>query len=96
MADKLHTTSDKGICTEDFKERVQFYGSNRRDPPQRTPFCKLFFGALEDFMLRILLVCAIISISFDMGFASHDELKTGTIQILLLYIFIVINIISLD
>ena len=69
--------TDTGICEDEKKEREEYYGSNRREPPKRTPFCKLFFGALEDFMLRILLVCAIISISFDMGFAAKDDQKTG-------------------
>jgi hypothetical protein len=40
----------------------------------RTPFYKLFLGALDDFMLKLLLVCAIISISFDMGFAAPGDL----------------------
>ena len=38
-------------------------------------------GAMEDFMLRLLLVCAIISIIFDLGFASdNDERKTAWIE----------------
>jgi hypothetical protein len=44
---------------------------------KRTPFCILFFGALDDFMLKLLLACAVISISFDMGFAEHHELSHG-------------------
>ena len=30
-------------------------------------------------MLRLLLVCAVISIVFDMAFAEGDHLKTGTL-----------------
>ena len=38
-------------------------------------------GALEDFMLRILLVCAVISISFDLGFSqNNDERKIAWIE----------------
>ena len=39
----------------------------------------LFFGALEDFMLRLLLVCACVSIGIDLGFADPDELSHGTL-----------------
>jgi magnesium-transporting ATPase (P-type) len=84
IADKLNTHMEKGICTDDLKEREEFYGSNMREPPKRTPFCKLFFGALEDFMLRMLLVCAVISITFEMAFAEHD-LNTGTLLLISFY-----------
>ena len=50
---------------------------------KRTPFCTLFLGALDDFMLKLLLVCAVVSISFDLGFAHSDERKTGTSKYLL-------------
>jgi magnesium-transporting ATPase (P-type) len=41
---------------------------------------KLFLGALEDFMLRLLLVCACISIAIDMGFAEEDERSHAWIE----------------
>jgi Ca2+ transporting ATPase len=38
-------------------------------------------GAMEDFMLRLLLVCAVISVAFDMGFAAdNSERKTAWIE----------------
>jgi magnesium-transporting ATPase (P-type) len=77
VIDGINSNIDVGLTGDDFEDRDFFYGSNMREPPKRTPFCKLFIGALEDFMLRILLLCAVISISFDMGFAEKDELKTG-------------------
>jgi magnesium-transporting ATPase (P-type) len=40
----------------------------------------LFFGALEDFMLRLLLVCACISISIDLGFAEAHERSHAWIE----------------
>ena len=40
---------------------------------KRTPFCRLFIGALDDFMLRLLLVCATISITVDVAFAEPHE-----------------------
>jgi hypothetical protein len=33
-------------------------------------------GALEDFMLRLLLVCAVVSIVFDEAFATDNSART--------------------
>jgi len=40
---------------------------------QRTPFFSLLLGALDDFMLKILIVCAIFSIVVDMSLATPEE-----------------------
>jgi hypothetical protein len=34
-------------------------------------------AALEDFMLKLLLVCAVISISIDLGFANKEDRSHG-------------------
>jgi hypothetical protein len=49
------------------------FGTNHKDPPGRTPFITLLLEALDDFMLKLLLVCACISIAVDMGFAHDNE-----------------------
>lgn len=36
-----------------------------KEPPQRTPFYELLYQALDDVMLKILMVCAIVSMSVD-------------------------------
>ena len=72
LAEKLHTDLDRGLTPVDFEERQGHFGSNYKAPPKRTPFCRLFMGALEDFMLRLLLVCACISMVFDEAFAHGD------------------------
>ena len=41
-----------------------------------TPYWKLFLGALEDFMLRFLLVCAVVDLGVEVGFAKDDERST--------------------
>ena len=61
----------------DFKEREEHFGSNYKAPQKRTPFCRLFLGALDDFMLKLLLVCAVVSISIDMGFADASDRSHG-------------------
>jgi hypothetical protein len=35
--------------------------------------------AIDDFMLKLLLVCSVIDIGFGLGFAEPDERSTGKI-----------------
>lgn len=64
----------------DFAQRDEQFGSNYKAPPEVTPFYKFFIGALDDFMLKILLVCACISIVVDMSLADADHRKTAWIE----------------
>ena len=82
----LKTDPKKGLTPSDFTERDAHFGNNHKDPPQRTrknkflnflAFCSLFIGALDDLMLKVLLVCAVISIGVEMGFADAKHLSTG-------------------
>jgi len=50
------------------------FGSNHKDGPTRTKFCDLLLGALDDFMLKILIVCAIFSIVVDTSFATPETI----------------------
>ena len=73
MKSGLKTNFETGLTPVDFKEREDHFGSNYKPPPKRTPFCRLFIGALDDFMLKLLLACACISICVDVGFADDHE-----------------------
>jgi magnesium-transporting ATPase (P-type) len=42
-----------------------------------TPFCKLFIMALDDFMLKVLIVSAILSLTLEMIFAKPEDRNTG-------------------
>lgn len=57
---KLKTSMDKGLDPTDFNLREDQFGSNFKAPPKMTPYWRLFLNALEDFMLRFLLVCACV------------------------------------
>jgi hypothetical protein len=57
---------------------VKHFGTNQKDMPPRTPYCDFFIKAIDDFMLKLLLVCATINIGFEVGFAhDNNERKTG-------------------
>lgn len=66
--------------TQDHEKRDSQFGSNYKPPPTVTPFCTFFLGAMDDFMLRILLVCACVSIVVDMSLSTPDHRKTAWIE----------------
>jgi len=64
-----------------------------KDMPPRTPYCTFFIKAIDDFMLKLLLVCACVDIGFEVGFAHDDaERKTAWIEgfSIFLAVFIVV------
>jgi len=73
LLEALDVTLDKGITKASIAQRTEVFGTNHKDPPGRTPFLTLLLKALNDFMLKLLLVCACISIAVDMGFADEHE-----------------------
>jgi magnesium-transporting ATPase (P-type) len=74
----LKTNLQRGLVPTNLSQRSSHFGSNRKDPPERTPYWKFFIGAIDDFMLKLLLVCACVDIGFEVGFAhDDDERKTG-------------------
>ena len=75
---KLQTNLAKGLSTSDSaKKRMEYYGSNSKPATVVTPFYKIFLGALDDFMLKLLLVCAVVDLSVEVSFAKPDERDTG-------------------
>jgi hypothetical protein len=58
--EKLKTSHEVGLTPADFDARTAAFSSNFKAPPTMTPYWKLFFGALNDFMLKFLLCCACV------------------------------------
>jgi len=78
LTDKLKSNLERGITPVDLDKRLAQFGTNRKEPPERTPYWEFFKKAIDDFMLKLLLVCACVDIGFEVGFAEHDdERKTG-------------------
>lgn len=57
--------------------REKHFGSNFKEPPKMTPFWRLFLGALNDFMLKVLMVAAVIEIAVEVGLSDDNKRKTG-------------------
>ena len=60
LLNSLNTNETRGISNIDGREEV--YGSNKVFVEPVPPFCAYVWEALEDMMVRILIVCAIVEI----------------------------------
>lgn len=77
LVKSLRTNLDKGLSPNDLDDRVRHFGTNRKDPPERTPYWEFFIKAIDDFMLKLLLVCACVDIGFGVGFAAPEDRSHG-------------------
>lgn len=65
LMEALDTSLDNGISTDSLASRDQCFDSNFKEPPTRTPFYRLILDSLDDVMLKILMICAVVSMSVD-------------------------------
>jgi len=68
------------LTGEDFPERTEQFGNNYRPPMKAKSWISLFLGALDDFMLKVLMVAAVFSITFDMLLAHPEERSHAWIE----------------
>ena len=72
LLEALNTDVKTGISANSLDARDKTFGSNSKDPPTRSGFCNMVLAALDDFMLKLLIVCAVVSIIVDVGFNIND------------------------
>ncbi|GAT95506.1 plasma membrane calcium-transporting ATPase putative [Entamoeba histolytica] len=58
----LEVDLDKGICDESYSKRQEQFGKNRTPDAVIVPFWKIWFEALQDKTLIILIIAAIVSL----------------------------------
>lgn len=84
MLKALDTSVSDGFKTPSLEERRRVFGHNEKDPAEPTGFCNMVLAALDDLMLKVLIVCAFFSIVVDMSFAAGDptgqKMKTAWIE----------------
>ena len=73
LLEALDVTQDSGISAMSLGTRNAVFGNHDKAMPTQTSFFVLLFGTLEDFMLQVLMVCAVFSITVDMSFATPHE-----------------------
>ena len=75
MAQKLNANLSDGLTGKDFPERTAAFGNNFRDEVEAKTFCSIFLEALDDFMMKVLLVAATGSMIF--GYLGADPSDYG-------------------
>jgi len=65
ISNKLKAHTKTGISALTFNDRTHSFGNNMRDPIKAKSFCKIFREALDDFMLKVLIVAATGSLAFE-------------------------------
>lgn len=61
-------------------ERTAHFGTHKKDPPERTGFCEMLKEALDDFMLKILIGCAIFQLVIELSTAEPEDLSHAWIE----------------
>lgn len=74
IAKDLHTDLTKGITDlSTLEARREKYGKNVLPDPPTKSFCRLFLEALNDLMLIILMVAAVVSLILVLVFPDPDD-----------------------
>lgn len=76
----LDTTQNRGIDSRSHDARVAHFGSNMPKIRPRTTFCELVWDSLQDFMLQLLIVCAIFALITEMAFAKPEALSYAWVE----------------
>lgn len=64
----------------DMEDRFTAFGNNKKPVKEPKGFFELFFDALGDFTLRILIIAALVSIGVEVGTADADHRPTAWIE----------------
>ena len=76
----LKTDAEKGLTCHDLEDRTEAFGNNYREPLKVKSFFLILKEAMDDFMIKVLLVCAVCSIVFDMLLADPHEREHGKLH----------------
>lgn len=78
----LATDPKNGISSapESIRCRKEVFGSNEKEPKQPPSLLSLFCEALDDFILKILMLSACVSIGLEVGLADPADRKSAWIE----------------
>jgi magnesium-transporting ATPase (P-type) len=82
----------QGIKASAAEQWRSFYGENRVPEKPATTYLELIIASLEDFTLRLLIGCAVLSIGIALGFQRDEELSWLEGTAILLTVVAVCNI----
>jgi len=73
LLEALDINVSTGISINSTGARERCFGTHFKEPPVLTPFWQLLIAALDDFMLKILIVAAIVQLAIELTFAEEGE-----------------------
>ena len=82
ISNKLKVDISKGLGGGDFPSRTKAFGNNDREALKAKSFCTVFFEALDDFMLKVLIVAATGSLIFEYIGADSEDYGHGKCKFL--------------
>lgn len=68
------------MAGDDFEERNEMYGNNRKPIIPPKGYFILLWSALEDFTMRILLVASVVSIIIEVSTSPKEHRSTAWIE----------------
>lgn len=80
LADLLKVDMKTGLTGSDFEARSAQFDNNYRAPLKAKMWIQLFCAALDDFMLKVLIVAAIVSLTLDMILAEPHHRSHAWIE----------------
>ena len=68
ILDGLKTSLSEGIDRDTVDKRVAAFGSNKVATRPPKTFCEICWETLDDFVMKILILCAIITLVINLSF----------------------------
>lgn len=65
VKEEFNTDLERGLTSEEAKERLEKYGSNALKEKKKTPIIVRFLEQFKDFMVIILLIAAVVSVAIN-------------------------------
>ncbi len=86
--DGLKTSSTEGISTDTLEYRYAAFGVNRVVARPPKTFCEIVMDTLDDFVMKILIVCAFINLTINLIF--EEDKLLGSIDGVAILVAVVI------
>jgi magnesium-transporting ATPase (P-type) len=88
IMDGLKTSATEGISTDTLENRMAAFGVNRVVARPPKTFCEIVMDTLDDFVMKILIVCAFINLAINLIF--EEDKLLGSIDGVAILVAVVI------
>ena len=93
LIERLKSNKATGLLsTEDFSERIEFYGRNKPPKDKKFTYFELCWIALKDPTLRVLLVAGLVSLIIGVVLEKHPEYAWIEGFAIIVAVFVVVNV----